>query len=198
LATERRGKEERETKETRVSVEVNLDGTGQADIATGVGMLDHLLEQIAKHSLIDITIKAEGDLQIDPHHTAEDVAICLGRALKQALGQRRGIVRFAHAVVPLDEALALVAIDVSGRGYAALELDWTGERVGELPTDLVGHMLWSIATEARLTLHARILAGASDHHKAEAVFKALARALGAATRLDPRLGGRVPSTKGTL
>lgn len=198
MATERRGKEERETKETRVSVEVNLDGTGQADIATGVGMLDHLLEQIAKHSLIDITIKAEGDLQIDPHHTAEDVAICLGRALKQALGQRRGIVRFAHAVVPLDEALALVAIDVSGRGYAALELDWTGERVGELPTDLVGHMLWSIATEARLTLHARILAGASDHHKAEAVFKALARALGAATRLDPRLGGRVPSTKGTL
>ena len=198
MATERRGKEERETKETRVSVEVNLDGTGQADIATGVGMLDHLLEQIAKHSLIDITIKAEGDLQIDPHHTAEDVAICLGRALKQALGQRRGIVRFAHAVVPLDEALALVAIDVSGRGYAALELDWTGERVGELPTDLVGHMLWSIATEARLTLHARILAGASDHHKAEAVFKALARALGAATRLDPRLAGRVPSTKGTL
>jgi imidazoleglycerol-phosphate dehydratase len=198
LATERRGKEERETKETRVSVEVNLDGTGQADIATGVGMLDHLLEQIAKHSLIDITIKAEGDLQIDPHHTAEDVAICLGRALKQALGQRRGIVRFAHAVVPLDEALALVAIDVSGRGYAALELDWTGERVGELPTDLVGHMLWSIATEARLTLHARILAGASDHHKAEAVFKALARALGAATRLDPRLGAQVPSTKGSL
>lgn len=198
MATERRGKEERETKETRVSVEVYLDGTGQADIATGVGMLDHLLEQIAKHSLIDITIKAEGDLQIDPHHTAEDVAICLGRALKQALGQRRGIVRFAHAVVPLDEALALVAIDVSGRGYAALELDWTGERVGELPTDLVGHMLWSIATEARLTLHARILAGASDHHKAEAVFKALARALGAATRLDPRLAGQVPSTKGTL
>ena len=198
MATERRGKEGRETKETRVSVEVNLDGTGQADIATGVGMLDHLLEQIAKHSLIDITIKAEGDLQIDPHHTAEDVAICLGRALKQALGQRRGIVRFAHAVVPLDEALALVAIDVSGRGYAALELDWTGERVGELPTDLVGHMLWSIATEARLTLHARILAGASDHHKAEAVFKALARALGAATRLDPRLAGQVPSTKGTL
>jgi imidazoleglycerol-phosphate dehydratase len=198
LATERRGKEERETKETRVSVEVNLDGTGQADIATGVGMLDHLLEQIAKHSLIDITLRAQGDLQIDPHHTAEDVAICLGRALKKALGQRRGIVRFAHAVVPLDEALALVAIDVSGRGYAALELDWTGERVGELPTDLIGHMLWSIATEARLTLHARILAGASDHHKAEAVFKALARALGAATRLDPRLAGQVPSTKGTL
>ncbi|MGD0765557.1 MAG: imidazoleglycerol-phosphate dehydratase HisB [Dehalococcoidia bacterium] len=198
MATERRGKEERETKETRVSVEVNLDGTGQADIATGVGMLDHLLEQIAKHSLIDITLRAQGDLQIDPHHTAEDVAICLGRALKKALGQRRGIVRFAHAVVPLDEALALVAIDVSGRGYAALELDWTGERVGELPTDLIGHMLWSIATEARLTLHARILAGASDHHKAEAVFKALARALGAATRLDPRLAGQVPSTKGTL
>ncbi len=198
MAGERRGKEERETKETRVYAEVNLDGSGQAEIATGVGMLDHLLEQIARHGLFDITIKAEGDLEIDPHHTAEDVAICLGRALRKALGNRRGIVRFGHAVVPLDEALALVAVDVSGRGYAALELSWTGERVGELPTELVGHMLWSLATEGRLTLHARTLAGASDHHKAEAVFKALARALGTATRLDPRLGDEVPSTKGKL
>jgi imidazoleglycerol-phosphate dehydratase len=195
---ERRGKEERETKETRVSVEVNLDGSGQAKIATGVGMLDHLLEQIARHGLIDITIAATGDLQIDPHHTAEDVAICLGRALKKALGRREGIVRFGHAVVPLDEALALVAVDLSGRGYAALDLSWTGAKVGELPTDLIGHMLWSIATESKMTLHARILAGASDHHKAEAVFKALARALGAAVRLDPRLGSDVPSTKGRL
>lgn len=195
---ERRGKEERETKETRVSVEVNLDGRGQASIATGVGMLDHLLEQIARHGLIDITISAEGDLQIDPHHTAEDVAICFGRALKKALGRREGIVRFGHAVVPLDEALALVAVDLSGRGYASLDLSWTGSKVGELPTDLIGHMLWSIATESKMTLHARILAGASDHHKAEAVFKALARALGTAIRLDPRLGGDVPSTKGSL
>jgi imidazoleglycerol-phosphate dehydratase len=195
---ERRGKEERETKETRVSVEVNLDGSGQAKIATGVGMLDHLLEQIARHGLIDITIAATGDLQIDPHHTAEDVAICLGRALKKALGRREGIVRFGHAVVPLDEALALVAVDLSGRGYAALDLSWTGAKVGELPTDLIGHMLWSIATESKMTLHARILAGASDHHKAEAVFKALARALGTAVRRDPRLGGDVPSTKGSL
>ena len=195
---ERRGKEERETKETRVSVEVNLDGSGQARIATGVGMLDHLLEQIARHGLIDITIAATGDLQIDPHHTAEDVAICLGRALKKALGKREGIVRFGHAVVPLDEALALVAVDLSGRGYAALDLSWTGAKVGELPTDLIGHMLWSIATESKMTLHARILAGASDHHKAEAVFKALARALGTAVRLDPRLGADVPSTKGSL
>ncbi len=195
---ERRGKEERETKETRVSVEVNLDGRGQASIATGVGMLDHLLEQIARHGLIDITISAEGDLQIDPHHTAEDVAICFGRALKKALGPREGIVRFGHAVVPLDEALALVAVDLSGRGYASLDLSWTGSKVGELPTDLIGHMLWSIATESKMTLHARILAGASDHHKAEAVFKALARALGTAIRLDPRLGGDVPSTKGSL
>jgi len=195
---ERRGKEERETKETRVSVEVNLDGSGQAKIATGVGMLDHLLEQIARHGLIDITIGATGDLEIDPHHTAEDVAICLGRALKKALGKREGIVRFGHAVVPLDEALALVAVDLSGRGYAALDLSWTGAKVGELPTDLIGHMLWSIATESKMTLHARILAGASDHHKAEAVFKALARALGTAVRLDPRLGADVPSTKGSL
>ena len=195
---ERQGKEERETKETRVSVEVNLDGSGQARIATGVGMLDHLLEQIARHGLIDITIAATGDLQIDPHHTAEDVAICLGRALKKALGRREGIVRFGHAVVPLDEALALVAVDLSGRGYAALDLSWTGAKVGELPTELIGHMLWSIATESKMTLHARILAGASDHHKAEAVFKALARALGTAVRLDPRLGSDVPSTKGSL
>jgi len=195
---ERRGKEERETKETRVSVEVNLDGSGKARIATGVGMLDHLLEQIARHGRIDITIAATGDLQIDPHHTAEDVAICLGRALKKALGRREGIVRFGHAVVPLDEALALVAVDLSGRGYAALDLSWTGAKVGELPTELIGHMLWSIATESKMTLHARILAGASDHHKAEAVFKALARALGTAVRLDPRLGSDVPSTKGSL
>jgi imidazoleglycerol-phosphate dehydratase len=198
LAGERVGKEERETKETKVYVEVDLDGSGQASIATGVGMLDHLLEQIARHGRIDITIKADGDLQIDPHHTAEDVAICLGRALRKALGKKAGIVRFGHAVVPLDEALALVAVDVSGRGFAALDLTWTGERVGELPTELIGHMLWSIATEGELTLHARVLAGASDHHKAEAVFKALARALGAATRLDPRLAGEVPSTKGQL
>ena len=195
---ERQGKEERETKETRVSVEVNLDGSGKARIATGVGMLDHLLEQIARHGMIDITISAAGDLQIDPHHTAEDVAICLGRALKKALGRREGIVRFGHAVVPLDEALALVAVDLSGRGYAALDLSWTGAKVGELPTELIGHMLWSIATESKMTLHARILAGASDHHKAEAVFKALARALGTAVRLDPRLGSDVPSTKGSL
>jgi len=195
---ERRGREERETKETKVSVEIDLDGRGRAAIDTGVGMLDHLLEQIARHGRIDITITAKGDLQIDPHHTAEDVAICLGRALKKALGKREGIVRFGHAVVPLDEALALVAVDLSGRGYAALDLSWTGEKVGELPTDLIGHMLWSIATESQMTLHARTLAGASDHHKAEAVFKALARALGAATRLDPRLGNEVPSTKGTL
>jgi imidazoleglycerol-phosphate dehydratase len=195
---ERRGKEERETKETKVSVEIDLDGSGRAAIETGVGMLDHLLEQIARHGRIDITITAKGDLQIDPHHTAEDVAICLGRALKKALGKREGIVRFGHAVVPLDEALALVALDLSGRGYAALDLTWTGEKVGELPTELIGHMLWSIATESQMTLHARTLAGASDHHKAEAVFKALARALGAATRLDPRLGNEVPSTKGTL
>ena len=195
---ERRGKEERETKETTVRVEVNLDGSGQASIATGVGMLDHLLEQIARHGLIDITIAATGDLQIDPHHTAEDVAICLGRALKKALGRREGIVRFGHAVEPLDEALALVAVDLSGRGYAALDLAWTGAKVGELPTDLIGHMLWSIATESKMTLHARTLAGASDHHKAEAVFKALARALGTAVRLDARLGSDVPSTKGSL
>lgn len=198
MAGERRGKEERETKETSVSVEVNLDGRGRAEVATGIGMLDHLLQQLSRHSLIDITVRAKGDLEVDPHHTAEDVAICLGRALRKALGERKGIVRFGHAVVPLDEALALVSVDVSGRGFASTELSWTGERVGELPTELISHLLWSIATEGRLTLHARTLAGASDHHKAEAVFKALARALGEAVRRDPRLGSEVPSTKGQL
>lgn len=198
MTGERRGREERETKETKVRVEVDLDGSGRSEISTGIGMLDHLLEQLARHSLIDITATAEGDLEVDPHHTAEDVAICLGRALRKALGERKGIVRFGHAVVPLDEALAMVAVDVSGRGYASTDLSWTGERVGELPTELVGHLLWSIATEGRLTLHARTLAGTSDHHKAEAVFKALARALGEAVRRDPRLGGEVPSTKGQL
>ena len=194
----RQGSIERETKETRVSVRVDLDGSGRTQVETGVGMLDHLLEQIAQHGLIDITIAAKGDLHRDAHHTAEDVAICLGRALNDALGDRKGIVRMADALVPLDEALAQVALDLNGRGYSSLDLSWSGECMGELPTDMVGHLLSTLAVEGRFTLHARILSGGNDHHKAEALFKALARCLGAATRLDPRRAGQVASTKGTL
>ena len=199
----RKGSIERETKETRVSVRVDLDGSGRVQVETGIGMLDHLLEQVGQHGLIDITITAKGDLHRDPHHTAEDVAICLGRALNDALGERRGIVRMADALVPLDEALAQVALDLNGRGYSSLDLSWAGERMGDpagvcLPTDMVGHILTSLAVEARFTLHARILSGGNDHHKAEALFKALGRALGAASRLESRRAGRTPSTKGTL
>ena len=181
-----------------MSVRLDLEGSGRAQVETGIGMLDHLLEQVGQHGLIDITIKAEGDLHRDPHHTAEDAAICLGRALNEALGDRRGIVRMADALVPLDEALAQVAVDLNGRGHSSLDLSWAGERIGELPTDLVGHVLATLAVEGRFTLHARILSGGNDHHKAEALFKALGRALGAATRLDLRRAGRTPSTKGRL
>jgi imidazoleglycerol-phosphate dehydratase len=200
-AGRRQGSIERETKETRVSVRVELDppsAGGRAQVDTGIGMLDHLLEQVGQHGVIDITIKAQGDLHRDAHHTAEDVALCLGRALNEALGDRQGIVRMADALVPMDEALALVALDLSGRGYSSLDLSWAGERLGDLPTDLVGHVLATLAVEGRFTLHARILSGGNDHHKAEALFKALGRALGAASRLDPRRAGQTPSTKGTL
>ena len=198
MAAKRRATVERKTKETQVQVTLDLDGQGSADIATGIGMLDHLVEQIARHGLIDITLHAKGDLETDEHHTVEDVGLALGRALDEALGERKGIVRMADATVPLDEALASVAIDLSGRGYAVLDAPWTGERIGELPVDLINHLLWSFAMEGKLTLHGRVLSGVNDHHKAEAIFKALGRALSAASRLEPRLKGGSPSTKGTL
>lgn len=197
MPPERKGSVRRETKETQVTVEMNVDGSGRADIATGIGMLDHLLEQLPRHGLFDITIRASGDIERDPHHLIEDVGLGLGRALSEALGERRGIVRMGHAVVPLDEALALVAVDLSGRGHAAVELPFTSERIGELPTEMIAHHLAAFAVEGRFNLHVRVLAGTNDHHKAEAAFKALARALGDATRLDPRIGD-IPSTKGTL
>jgi imidazoleglycerol-phosphate dehydratase len=197
LPPERKGSVHRETKETQVTVDMNLDGSGQVDIATGIGMLDHLLEQLPRHSLFDITIQARGDIERDPHHLIEDVGIGLGRALAEALGERRGIVRMGHAVVPLDEALAVVAVDLSGRGHAAVDLPFTSERIGELPTEMIAHHLAAFAVEGRFNLHVRVLAGTNDHHKAEAAFKALARALGEATRIDPRIGD-IPSTKGTL
>jgi imidazoleglycerol-phosphate dehydratase len=189
---------DRKTKETQVRVGLDLDGQGEAKVSTGVGMLDHLLSQIGKHGLIDITVKASGDLETDEHHTVEDVGLALGRALDEALGKREGIVRMADATVPLDEALATVAVDLSGRGYSVVDVAWTGQRIGELPADLIAHLLWSFASEAKLTLNARVLSGVNDHHKAEALFKALGRALGAASQPEQRLAGKSPSTKGTL
>jgi imidazoleglycerol-phosphate dehydratase len=192
------GTYKRETKETSVSATWNLDGTGQADVSTGIGMLDHLVSQIARHGIFDITLRAKGDLQIDSHHTVEDVGIGLGRALADALGDSSGIVRMGDALVPLDESLAQVAVDLSGRAYSSISVSWTDARIGELPSDLVEHFLQSMAHEGRFNLHARVLAGVNDHHKAECMMKALGRALCAATRLDPRRAGQTPSTKEAL
>jgi imidazoleglycerol-phosphate dehydratase len=185
----------RETRETKISLELSIDGAGKWEINTGVSIFDHLLSAMVKHGKFDIKLKASGD---DPHHVVEDVAICLGQAFNKALGDKRGIVRMAEAAVPMDDALAAVAIDIGGRGYAVLDLSLTGNDMPGLPSDLVRHFLESFAIEARLNLHARVLYGHNDHHKAEAVFKALGRALDTATRLDPRLAGELPSTKGFL
>ena len=185
----------RETKETSISVTWDLDGTGQAEVSTGIGMLDHLVSQIARHGIFDITLHAKGDLHIDAHHTVEDTGIALGRALADALGDSTGIVRMGDALVPLDEALAQVAVDLSGRAYSVISVAWTGPSLGEMPSDLVEHFVQSIAHEGRFNLHARILAGVNDHHKAECMMKALGRALCAGTRLEPRRAGQTPSTK---
>ena len=198
MAPQRIGTVRRETKETQVVVEVSLDGAGRSDIASSIGMLDHLLEQMPRHGLFDITIKASGDIDRDPHHLIEDIGICLGRAFSEALGERRGIVRMAHAMVPLDEALALVAVDLGGRGYAALDMAFSTDRIGQLPTEMIGHLLSAFAIEGRFNLHVQVPAGTNDHHKAEAAFKALARALADAVRVDPRITGEVPSTKEVL
>ncbi len=192
------GHYKRETKETTVDVTWDLDGSGQADVSTGIGMLDHMVSQIARHGLFDITLHATGDLEIDSHHTAEDVGIALGRALLDALGDARGIVRMGDALVPLDEALSQVAVDLSGRGYAVFNVSWSGPMVGELPTDLVEHFLQSLAHEGKFNVHVRVLAGVNDHHKAECTMKALGRALCAATRIDERRAGQTPSTKGAI
>ena len=182
----------RETKETNISLELNIDGTGQCDINTGIGMFDHLLAQVAKHGIFDINISAVGD---DRHHLAEDVALCLGRALSKALGDKRGIVRMSNATVPMDDALATVAVDISGRGYTVLELPFNDNDMAGFATDLIRHFLESFSTESRINLHARILYGTNDHHKAEALFKALGRALDTATKIDKRISDKPPSTK---
>lgn len=188
----------RQTRETNIEVQLSLDGMGHGEVATGIGMFDHLIEQIPRHGLFDLSVLAQGDIQRDAHHTVEDTGICIGQALNQALGDRAGIVRMAHAIVPLDEALTLVAVDVGGRGYSAIDLPFQGDRIGDLPVEMVEHFLQSMAFEARISLHVRLMAGVNDHHRAESAFKALARALSAATRIDPRLEGAIPSTKGSI
>jgi imidazoleglycerol-phosphate dehydratase len=188
---------ERQTKETTVRVALDLDGSGQYRVATGIGFLDHMLAHVAVHGLFDLEVEASGDLHIDPHHTVEDVALVLGAAFDQALGDRAGLARIGSASAPMDEALAFVALDLSGRPYAVSDVTWSGTTVGGLPVTLIPHLLHSFAVTARATIHARV-SGQDDHHQAEALFKALGRALDAATRLDPRRQGAIPSTKGTL
>ncbi len=188
----------RQTSETDIALSLNLDGSGRASIATSVGFLDHLLRHVAVHGLFDLDVKAAGDLQIDPHHTVEDVGIVLGQAFDQALGDRKGIARMGSAYVPMDEALAFVAVDLSGRPYAVIQAEWHTPSLGLLPTSLIPHFLESFAFNAKINLHARVEYGRDDHHQAEALFKALGRALDAATVIDPRRAGAVPSTKGTL
>jgi len=188
----------RQTRETDMTVRLSLDGTGQHDISTGVGFLDHMLTHVAVHGLFDLDLQAVGDLHIDPHHTIEDTALALGQALAEALGDKAGAVRMGSAYVTMDEALALVAVDLSGRPYAVVDAAWHGPAIGQFPTSLVAHFFESLAAAARANLHARLLAGRDDHHQAEALFKALGRALDAATRVDDRRLGVVPSTKGVL
>jgi imidazoleglycerol-phosphate dehydratase len=189
---------ERQTHETRISLSLNLDGAGEHDIHTGVGFLDHMLAQVAYHGLFDLKVAAQGDLEVDAHHTVEDVALALGEAFHQALGDRKGIVRMASVTVPMDDSLANVVIDLSGRPYTVFQAKWHSPNIGTLPTSLIGHFFESFAVQARCNLHARVLYGKDDHHQAEALFKALGRALDAATMIDPRRAGQIPSTKGTV
>lgn len=186
----------RKTGETDVSVTLNLDGAGNTEISTGIAFFDHMLRHISVHGCFDLEVRANGDLDVDAHHTVEDTAIVLGAALDQALGERTGIKRIGSSFVPMDDALVLVAVDLSGRGYAVVDADLGSPMLGTMASSLVGHFFETLATRARMNLHARILYGRDDHHKAEALFKALGRALAQAVELDPRR--QITSTKGTL
>jgi imidazoleglycerol-phosphate dehydratase len=188
----------RTTKETDIEVAIDLDGTGQSAISTGIGFFDHMLDLLARHSRIDITVNAKGDLHIDHHHTTEDVGITLGQAVKQALGDMKGITRYADVHVPMDEALTRVAVDVSGRPFLVFKAEFGRDKVGTFDTELVREWFQAFAMNAGLTLHVETLYGSNDHHIAESCFKGLARALRAALAIDPRNAGEVPSTKGML
>ncbi len=188
----------RKTSETDIALSLSLDGGGRAEVATGIGFLDHMLTALARHALLDLTVRAAGDLHIDFHHTTEDVGIVLGQAVAQALGDKRGIRRFGHALVPMDEALAEAAIDISGRPFLAWDVGFERPKIGEMDTELFEEFFRAFATNALLTLHVTRRAGRNAHHVAEACFKATARALRAAVEPDPRIGDAIPSTKGAL
>ncbi len=194
----RRGSVTRDTLETRISVEVDLDGSGKSQLKTGIAFLEHMLDQVARHGLIDLTLRAEGDLHIDAHHTVEDIGISLGDALLQALGEKRGIVRYGHAYVPLDEALSRLVIDFSGRPGLEYHVEFPRARIGDFDVDLLHEFFQGFANAARATVHVDNLRGRNAHHIAETIFKAFGRALRMAVALDPRAQGSVPSTKGTL
>ena len=189
---------ERNTSETEISVTLNLDGTGAYDIETGVGFFDHMLEQLSRHSLIDLTVRTKGDLHIDQHHTVEDTALAIGAALAQALGEKRGIRRYGDALSPMDETLTRVALDISGRPWLVWKTQFTQKRLGEMDTELFQHWFHSFAQAAGITLHIETLHGDNNHHIAESAFKGLARALRLAIEIDPRKADAVPSTKGVL
>jgi imidazoleglycerol-phosphate dehydratase len=193
----RRAEISRETKETKVRLSVNLDGSGKGSIHTGVGFFDHMLDLLSRHSLIDLEIEADGDLEVDAHHTIEDVGIVLGQALERALGDKRGISRYGWAIVPMDESLAQVAIDLSGRPAFVFNVKFAGQTIGTFPTELVEEFLKAVCTNAKMNLHVAVPYGTNNHHIAEAIFKATARALRQAVSLDPR-SEDVPSTKGSL
>lgn len=188
----------RTTTETDISLSLNLDGSGVADIETGIGFLDHMLTALAKHGMFDLTVRAKGDLHIDFHHTTEDVGIVLGQAFARALGDKRGIARFGHGVVPMDEALVDAAVDISGRPYLAWNVTFQRPKIGEMDTELFEEFFRALAFNALVTLHVTMRAGVNAHHVAEASFKATARALRAACEMDPRAAGAIPSTKGAL
>jgi imidazoleglycerol-phosphate dehydratase len=188
----------RRTNETSIDITLNVDGSGKYVTETGIGFFDHMLSHIAKHGVFDLEVRCQGDLHIDQHHTVEDCGIALGEAFAQALGEKRGLVRAGSAYMPLDEALAFAAVDLSGRPYAVLDLKLLGRDIGGMPPDLFGHFLESFAFAMKANLHICTLAGVNDHHKIEACFKAMARALDAACQVDPRRGDDVPSTKGTI
>ena len=194
----RTGRIERNTAETRILVEVNLDGAGAYDISTGIGFLDHMTEQFSRHSLIDVTMKVAGDLHVDQHHTTEDSALALGQAIAQALGDKGGIARYGEAHAPMDETLARVALDISGRPYLVWKAGFSQEKLGEWDTELIEHWFQSVGQAAGLTLHAEVLYGTNNHHICEALYKAFARAMRAAVAIDPRKQGAIPSTKGQL
>lgn len=197
-AAPRRANVTRQTNETQIAVEIDLDGSGRYDINSGVGFLDHMLDQLARHGLFDITLRCKGDLHIDFHHTTEDCGIALGQAINRALGDRKGITRYGHAYLPMDEALTRVALDLSNRPYLIWKVTFSRDKIGEMDTELFREFFQAVAVAAGITLHVETLYGENNHHIAESIFKAFAKALRMAVEIDPRKADQVPSTKGML